>query len=150
MKWFIPPVLTGCCVALMVLLDRALPILTVFSRDWRPAGIGLLTTGSLLIASTGLLLLRRDTELHTFGQPRTLLTDGPFRFSRNPIYLGFLLSLSGFWVYLGSLSPLLGCPIFFFVAERWYIPFEEAQLDRKFGPAYAVYRDRVGRWLWFL
>ncbi len=150
MKWFIPPVLTVCCMALMVLLDRTLPVAEIFSGGWRPVGIALLTAGFLMIASVGWLLLRHDTEIHTFGQPRHLLTMGLFQISRNPIYLGFLLSLIGVWIYLGSLVPVIGCLIFYVVADRWYVPFEEKQLHRKFGAAYDDYRRRVGRWLWFL
>ncbi|MGB3800673.1 MAG: penicillin-binding transpeptidase domain-containing protein [Lewinella sp.] len=150
MKWFIPPVLTVCCMGLMVLLHRTLPLARLWSESWRTLGIGLLTAGVLMIASIGFLLLRRDTEIHTFGQPRKLVTEGLFRFSRNPIYLGFLISLVGVWVYLGSLSPVVGCFIFFLVADRWYIPFEEEQLDRQFGAAYEGCQKRVGRWVWFL
>ncbi len=134
----------------MVLLDRALPLAGLFPASIRIAGIVLLTAGFLMIAAVGLLLLRRDTEVHTFGRPRKLVTEGLFRFSRNPIYLGFLLSLIGVWIYLGSLSPVAGCLIFFVVADRWYIPFEERQLERAFGPAYGTYRAGVGLWLWFL
>ena len=149
MRWFIPPVLTVCCLALMVLLHLTLPLATVFPATLRPAAIGLLTLGFLLIATTGLQLLRHDTEIHTFGRPRKLLTGGTFRWSRNPIYLGFLTGLLGGWLYLGSLSPVAGPVIFFTVATNWYIPFEEARLTEAFGADYARYRARTGRWVAF-
>ena len=133
-------------MAAMAVLDSKLPLARVFP-DLRSLGIGLLVLGVLLIASVGLLLLRHRTEIHTFGQPRRLVTSGPFRFSRNPIYLGFVVSLLGTWVYLGSLSPLLGVVVFFLAANYWYIPFEEARLREGFGEAYREYQQRVGRWL---
>ena len=150
MRWFIPPVLTVSCLALMVLLHLTLPVATVFPATLRPAGIGLLTLGFLLIATTGMQLLRHDTAIHTFGRPRKLLMGGTFAYSRNPIYLGFLLSLLGGWVYLGSATPVVGPLLFYAVASRWYISFEEARLGDSFGADYAAYQERVGRWIYFI
>ena len=147
MRWFIPPVLTVCLLALMVWLHRAWAGGTVFPAALRPLGIALMTAGFLLIAVTGMQLLRHDTDIHTFGRPRKLLTSGTFTFSRNPIYLGFLVSLVGAWVYLGSWLAVVGPIVFFVVASTWYIPFEEDRLAEAFGADYLAYRARVGRWI---
>ena len=131
----------------MVGLHRALPVGLLFPAWRRPIGASLMVAGCLLIAGVGWLLLRHGTEVHTFGTPRKLVTSGPFRFSRNPIYLGFLLGLLGAWIYLGSVSPVVGPLVFFWVANAWYIPFEEQKLQQAFGGAYDRYRKSVRRWL---
>ncbi|WP_116127243.1 methyltransferase family protein [Lewinella sp. IMCC34183] len=146
MKWLIPPVLCVGCLAGMVVLDRWLPLARPLAV-LRWLGLALLVAGVLLIVTVGLLLLRYRTEIHTFGEPRRLVTGGPFRFSRNPIYLGFVVSLLGAWCYLGSVSPLLGVVAFFLAANYWYIPFEEERLLEAFGEAYRTYQRRVARWL---
>ena len=72
-----------------------------------------------------------------------LVTDGLFRFSRNPMYLGMSAALMGLGVVLGTLLPLLVTVAFVIIADRWYIRFEAAAMRRKFGHAYA---QRTRRW----
>ncbi len=71
-----------------------------------------------------------------------LLTDGPFRVSRNPIYLGMVLVLAGIAIVLGSLTPWLALPVFVAVIGWNIIPVEEAMLSEAFGDAYSAYRAK--------
>ena len=88
-----------------------------------------------------------NTEIHTFKKPRRLVTDGVFKISRNPIYLGFAISLLGVWILLGSLLPIVGCLLFILVANYWYIPFEERAMKETFGAKYENYTSTVRRWI---
>lgn len=90
---------------------------------------------------------RRGTEIYTFSQPTLLVVDGPYRFSRNPMYLGFLVMLVGLAVGFGSVAAWVGPLAFFAVASLWYVPFEEARCAQTFGRAYLDYRARVRRWV---
>ena len=82
-----------------------------------------------------------------FKEADKLVTQGPFRYSRNPMYLGLGLVLTGTWLLLGALSCVLGVLIFLVVADCWYIRSEERMLQRKFGPAFDAYRARTRRWI---
>jgi len=76
-----------------------------------------------------------------------LVTEGAYRYSRNPMYLGLLILLCGWAVYLGSISPLLFIPLFIFTINNMQIHYEEKILEEKFSMAYRDYKQRVRRWI---
>lgn len=111
-------------------------------------------TGAVLIA-VGLLLAveasarflhKRTTPLPT-GQPSSLVLEGPYLWSRNPMYLGLLVALIGIAFLLGSPWFFLAPAAFFFVVDRLFVRFEEERLQGLFGPGYAELLGRVRRWL---
>lgn len=79
--------------------------------------------------------------------PTRLIADGPFRFSRNPLYLAMVLLTLGIALLLGSLGALVLVTLEFIAMNWWGIPHEERVLAREFGADYAAYRRRVRRWL---
>ena len=76
-----------------------------------------------------------------------LVTDGIYRFSRNPMYLGFLLLLVAWSLYLQPFLVLLAPPAFVLYMNRFQIRIEEQALVARFGDVYVDYRQRVRRWL---
>ncbi|MFX1254222.1 MAG: methyltransferase family protein [Promethearchaeota archaeon] len=83
-----------------------------------------------------------------FRTPSKLVVEGPFRFSRNPIYLSVLTISSGFAILLGSFTAFLAAPIaLFIIFQIWFIRWEEKKLEEKFGKDYLEYKKRVRRWL---
>ena len=100
-----------------------------------------------MIAITGLQMVSVRTEIHTFKMPRQLLTSGMFNISRNPIYLGFSIALLGAALRLGTITALLQMALFIFIANSWYIPFEERNLEQVFGEDFRRYSRKVRRWL---
>lgn len=76
-----------------------------------------------------------------------LVTDGVFRISRNPMYLGLVLLLIGWAVWLGSASPWLVPPLFVTVITVVQIIPEERALGQRFGDQYRTYQQRVARWV---
>lgn len=80
-------------------------------------------------------------------QPESLITDGPYRFTRNPLYLGMVLITLGIAVLLGSLGALLLVAVEVVVMNFWGIPYEEHVLSTAFAEEYAEYRRRVRRWI---
>jgi len=81
-----------------------------------------------------------------FDPPRRLVIQGPYRFVRNPIYIGAGLALAGAALLYESL-PLLGYTGLFFLAAHFFVVwFEEPTLRRTFGQEYEAYCDRVRRW----
>ncbi|MEO0971935.1 MAG: isoprenylcysteine carboxylmethyltransferase family protein [Pseudomonadota bacterium] len=77
----------------------------------------------------------------------TLVQGGLYRFTRNPMYLGLLVVLSGWALWLGNPVNLLGLVLFVVLINRWQIAPEEQALRHKFGADYDAYCERVRRWL---
>jgi len=147
MRRLVPPILFLLCFALMVLLRWLLPIQMLFPFPCNMFGVAPILLG-VFVAITGVVTFRKArTNILPFKEADKLVTSGPFRFTRNPMYLGLSLVLTGIWLLLGCLTPLLGVLIFVITADRWYIAFEERMLEQKFGPAFVAYRARVGRWI---
>ena len=147
MKWLHGKNLFLICAALMVLIRNLFVIKELVPKPWNYAGIVLILLGLLMAVHVVRLFKKKDTEINTFKTPRKLVTGGPFRFSRNPVYLGFAISLTGVWILLGTLLPVIGCLLFVLVCNFWQIPHEERALKRQFGQAYKNYRSKVRRWL---
>ncbi|WP_421682489.1 isoprenylcysteine carboxylmethyltransferase family protein [Stutzerimonas urumqiensis] len=103
--------------------------------------------GIALMLWAGLFMLHRRTTVNPYGTPRKLLVDGPFRVSRNPIYLADSLIYGGVALLWGSLWPWLLLPALVLVMQRGVIVHEERLHDQLFGEDYRAYRSRVRRWL---
>jgi protein-S-isoprenylcysteine O-methyltransferase Ste14 len=111
-----------------------------------------LVLGSLGLASgiSAMVSFRRARTTMNPTRPTaaaSLVTTGPFRLSRNPMYLSLLLYLLGWAVYLSNVLALLFLPAFVLYMNRFQIKPEERVLLSLFGPAYAAYKGRVRRWL---
>jgi protein-S-isoprenylcysteine O-methyltransferase Ste14 len=145
-----PPLLFGAALALGYVL----------SLYW-PLGPGLaspnalaLTVGLLFIVLGFALAIRafqmfRRAGTHVVpGEPATaLVTAGPYRFTRNPIYIGFVLVYFGLSIVLTSMWVLLLLIPTLVILQRGVVKREEAYLERKFGDAYRAYKARVPRWV---
>jgi protein-S-isoprenylcysteine O-methyltransferase Ste14 len=105
------------------------------------AGIGLAIWGERTFAAAG-------TEIMPASPAnKRLVTHGPFRFTRNPMYLGLIIAALGIALYWGTL-PFFAVPILvFLLCHLGFIPFEEAKMARQHGDAYTDYRGRVRRWI---
>jgi protein-S-isoprenylcysteine O-methyltransferase Ste14 len=119
--------------------------------DWgmlnRPLGWLLTVAGLFLMAWSVWTFHRHQTTVNPFKAASSLCTGGPFRFSRNPIYLGDWLILAGVSLLMHSLWPLVFAPIIWVMLRFGVIRHEETHLEAKFGDAYRDYKARVKRWL---
>lgn len=147
MKSLIPPVLVVLCLVGMTLIHFLASPEHILSYPYNLIGLPLIAVGILVGISVGRLFKRGHTEIHTFKEPKKLITSGLFRYSRNPIYVGFTILLIGFAICFGSPISFLFPFLFWIVANYWYIPFEERNMQRKFGASYADYRSSVRKWL---
>ena len=142
-----PLLLVLLLVIVMLVLDRALPLFRIDHPALVYLGVSLMALGvSIVLASAGLFRLRKTT-LNPFGEPATVVQDGFYRFSRNPMYLGMLLLLAGLGIWLGTLLALFIAPAFVAIMSRYYITREEQVLGARFGETYRAYRQRVRRWI---
>jgi protein-S-isoprenylcysteine O-methyltransferase Ste14 len=77
----------------------------------------------------------------------TVVVTGAYRYSRNPMYLGDLLILAGWAIWLANAATFLGLPLFVVYLNRYQIAPEERALQSRFGETYTAYRRTVRRWL---
>jgi protein-S-isoprenylcysteine O-methyltransferase Ste14 len=90
---------------------------------------------------------RLGTAIRPGEDPSVLVTHGPFRISRHPMYLGMVLGLFGYAVLLGSMTPLLVVSAFLLLIDRRYMAKEETVLEESFGDEYEAYRGKTARWV---
>jgi len=124
-----------------------LPDPTLWDSPWRWLGLLPAIVGAWITVSEGRRFHRVGTTILTFDPPSHLHTDGLFRWSRNPMYLGFALMALGVALMIGTLAPLVIAALFAVICDRWYIRFEERAMAERFGDAYADYRKRTRRWV---
>ena len=90
---------------------------------------------------------RADTPAIPFTPTRALVTDGVYRYTRNPMYLGMALLYIGIALAAGLIWALVLLPVVILVIDRLVIAREEPYLERKFGDEYLAYRERTRRWI---
>jgi protein-S-isoprenylcysteine O-methyltransferase Ste14 len=146
-----PPALPLGGLALGLILQYFFPIIP--EAEWLPAalretlGVALLLLGISFMAGARVTMMRAGTNVHPGHPAIHLVESGPFRRSRNPMYLGGNLVLLGVsFVFRLYWIPLL-MPVLVTICHYGVVLQEEAYLERKFGRAYLDYKARVRRWL---
>ena len=122
MKITYPPIILLCSLIIQTVLYFTYPMLINLSIL---LGIFIILTGIFLVYISLKKLSKMETTFIPDGQPNKLVIDGPFRISRNPIYLGMLFILLGTAISLQSLSALLIAFIFFLIINFTWIKHEE-------------------------
>jgi protein-S-isoprenylcysteine O-methyltransferase Ste14 len=129
-------------------LHRWMPLTYWIAPPWNRFG-GLPALVGFAIAVAAIVRFRQartTTNPMDPGKASRLVTNGVFRISRNPMYLGLELLLIGWAVWLGSASPWLVPPLFAIVITVVQIIPEERALGQRFGDQYLSYQRRVARW----
>jgi protein-S-isoprenylcysteine O-methyltransferase Ste14 len=147
----IPPLLVALIMAAVMWAIAPLgPLLTsVAPYILKGAAVAIAAAG-LAVAIAGVVSFRRAKTTISPLKPETstaLVTSGIYAVTRNPVYLGMLLVLVGWAVYLGSPLALAGPLVFALYIQRFQILPEERALSSLFGSAYTEYKSRVRRWL---
>lgn len=140
--WFISFLILGLAVHFFV------PAARIFSFSLPYLGVALFVAsfGFTLYASS--LFSKEKTEiLPTSPTNRVLITYGPYKFTRNPMYLGMVGALLGVGLMVGTLPAYLIALAQFLVLNFVHIPFEEQKMARIFGEQYLTYKKKVRRWL---
>jgi protein-S-isoprenylcysteine O-methyltransferase Ste14 len=128
-------------------LHRWLPGPRVVPPEWRDLGLLPGFLGVALIFWCVALFVRRGTPIRPFTESSALVREGPYRLSRNPIYLGLALLLASSAAFLGTATPWLALGSFVLVIRQRFILREEALLRARFGAEYGDFCRRVRRWI---
>lgn len=147
---FPPPLLFVAGLVIGWALDRfalALPLARAVSGHTLAIGLGLVIIG-LLLAAWGIITFRRvGTAIIPHHRATRIVAEGPYRFTRNPMYTGMTIAYLGGAVLLGTWWPVVLLPIVLVMLVRFVVRREERYLSDAFGVEYAEYRARVRRWL---
>ncbi len=143
----IPPVYLLLSIAVMVSLHFLFPGVTVLGFPWQLLGVIPLALGIGINLVADRSFKQHSTPVKHLENSTALVTDGVFRVSRNPMYLG--LVLIPFWIALcmGSLTPHLVVFLFAIFIDIVFIRFEEKKLEETFGEAWLEYKKSVRRWI---
>jgi len=146
-RLLVPPLYFLMALLLMALFHRIAPWVKILEAPYRYGGLVLIALALGLILWAAFLFRRAGTNIRPFLPSTALVVSGPYKFTRNPMYLGMAGVLLGAAVFMGSLSPFVVIPAFMaLIAERFIIP-EEEKLEAAFGRDYLDYKARVRRWL---
>jgi protein-S-isoprenylcysteine O-methyltransferase Ste14 len=142
-----PPLIYAGALAIGLLANKLCP------NSFLPRGLSRvlgwpLIVGGLVIGSLGFREMRRAETNVDPRQPTTaIVTEGPYRFTRNPLYLSMTLIYAGITALANALPAAVLFPIVLRIVRRGVIEREERYLERKFGDEYLIYKARVRRWL---
>lgn len=138
--WFLLALVASAALAWIAPLAEAVP------RPWNYLGLVLVVAGLALAIAGERQFKRRGTTVKPFQPSTALVTDGVFRYTRNPMYLGIVTTLLGVHIAMAVLSPFLVFVAFAFFLDRCFVRREESMMHAQFGADYDAYRRRVRRW----
>ncbi len=147
---FLPPPVILLLIAMAMWLTGLYPAWTLAAMPGQTLVAAVIAGAGLLVIVWGTLCFRRARTTVNPTEPEkvsALVETGPYRYSRNPMYLGNVLLLAAWAVYLGAPVNVLWVALFVGWMDRFQIPREERALADTFGGAWDSYRGRVRRWI---
>jgi protein-S-isoprenylcysteine O-methyltransferase Ste14 len=142
-----PPIVALTFILLAYFLGRVISLPFTAPPLLRYIGLAMAFMGILLGIGAFIEFQKAQTTLDPHGSTKQLVTSGVYRFTRNPIYLGFLSIVIGAPLYFGLYWGIILAPVYIFLMNHLVIQHEEAYLEKKFGTTYTNYTSRVRRWL---
>lgn len=145
-KYIHPPVVAMFYIIVAIMLGVFIPLVDL-STMIRNIGFGFVVVGFLFGLAAFIEFRKAKTTILPHGSVSNIISSGIFRFTRNPIYLGFLFMVIGFPLNYGSIWGIIAAPFFVTTMNRLVIEKEEAYLEKKFKEEYTNFKSRVRRWL---
>jgi len=143
-----PPAAPLATIAAGIILDRMVPLGPELSASLRVLGAVIVIGAVAILGAWSAFLIRRSGQSENPWKPTTgVIQSGPFRVTRNPMYLQMVLGCVGFGLALSNMWILLLTPVCAGLLHAFAIVPEEAYLERKFGAEYRAYKGRVRRWI---
>ena len=144
MKITFPPVILLASIVLQIILLFSFPISVDLSSL---LGLFLILSGISLVFVSFRFMRKMKTTFIPDGTPEVLISSGPFKFSRNPIYLGMLIILVGVAFLMSSLSAIIIAFVFGIIINFTWIAHEEKKLHELFSEDWENYTSKVRRWI---
>jgi protein-S-isoprenylcysteine O-methyltransferase Ste14 len=146
MKKPLPPTFFWSGILFIILIHFIFPF-KIIHFPYTLFGILFIILGIILNGMTDKLFKRFNTSVKPFDKPSHFIVKGPFKITRNPMYLGMFLILLGVCVLFGEPFGAIFALGFLIIMDRLFIPLEERNLEKRFGKEYSEYRDKVRRWI---
>ena len=146
-KNVLPPTYLFVAIVMMVILHFLFPLAKIFPFPWNFLGLLPFVAGCVLNTSADRAFKTFGIPIKPFQKSTMLMTDGVFRLTRNPMYVGFVLILLGIAIFEGSLTPYIIVMVFPILMDRIFIRVEERMLEETFGEAWLEYKKKVRRWI---
>jgi protein-S-isoprenylcysteine O-methyltransferase Ste14 len=146
-KKIMPTVYLLVAMVLCIFLHFLIPIVYIMPVPWNLLGFIPLILGIWINISADRAFKLAETTVKPFEESSILIQDGVFRWSRNPMYLGFVGILLGMSMLLRSLSPYIVIVVFIILIDLVFIRVEEEMLEVKFMEEWKAYRSKVRRWI---
>jgi protein-S-isoprenylcysteine O-methyltransferase Ste14 len=140
----VPPIYLFYLIILSILFNWLLPIYIFQSTT---LGIILIIVGLVPAIWINMLFKKNNTSIRPHEKPTKLTLEGPFKLSRNPIYLGGAIILFGVALILGTLISFFSPIVFILIMNSKFVPIEERNLEAAFGKEYIIFKKKVKRWL---
>jgi protein-S-isoprenylcysteine O-methyltransferase Ste14 len=147
LKKVLPPTYLLVAIILVLLLHFTFPVATFVQNPLNLIGLFPLLIGVALNIIADRDFKRYQTTVRPYEESATLLTEGVYRYSRHPMYLGFVLILLGISLLLGSISPYVVVLIFAILMEIVFIRVEEEMLSETFQEEWRQYKSKVRKWI---
>ncbi len=142
-----PPAVAFFYLFLGLGLDFIFPSLRIIPSPFNLLGWIILVAGIGIGAWGFMHFQKRGANINPYAEPNKMVTDGPYRFTRNPMYLGNLLMILGIAVLVGTLLPLLASVVYVVTMNNTFIFQEEKNLEKLYGQKYRDYKKQVRRWI---
>ena len=110
-------------------------------------GLFLIGFGFLLAFNSISKFLKANTGVVPFSESTTLITEGFYKYTRNPMYVGMNSFLLGLLIILNNPLNFIFLVVFFFIVRNMFVIKEEVQMEETFGEEYLTYKGKVRRWL---
>jgi len=147
MKKIFPPTHFYTYLLISVLLHFLLPVKQIVHPPLIYLGWLLIIAGSALNIWSDQLFKKQKTTVKPNKKPTRLIDYGPFRISRNPMYLGMAVILFGVGIFLGTITAFTGAVLFIIAMEIYFISDEEKSMHEAFGSEFENYKAKVRRWI---
>lgn len=142
-----PPLMYAGALAIGLIVHRFFPVKCLPVTAARLLGRGCMSISGMLALSALLEMRRAGTHVDPRQPATALVTQGPFRLTRNPIYLSLTLMYAGIALMVNSLWTILLLPGVLIMIRYGVINREERYLERTFGEQYLSYKAKVRRWV---
>ncbi|MBL7055642.1 isoprenylcysteine carboxylmethyltransferase family protein [Candidatus Woesearchaeota archaeon] len=142
-----PPFIALYYLVCLLIINYVFPTQKIFSKPLNYSGIIFIVLGISLIVWAAISFKKQNTPKDPFKKPTAVVVDGPFRYSRNPMYLGLTTVLLGTSFLNGSWLILMTPTLFIITIQIFFIPMEETKMENLFGTKYLDYKSKVRRWI---